>query len=130
MSEETKTKSQTNQGGMGGGPMGRGGWGAMGRPVEKAKDFKGTLRRLLRYFLPEKVLLSVVFVAAIFGTIFNIVGPKILGLATTKLFNNLMTSFVVQVKNQVIKKELLQKRRCDAVKTVRNRLLFPFQPFH
>src|SRR5664279_147353 len=93
---------------MGRGPMGRGGWGAMGRPVEKAKDFKGTLRRLLRYFVPEKVLLLAVFVAAIFGTVFNIVGPKILGLATTKLFNNLMTSFVIQAKNQVIKKELLQ----------------------
>ena len=56
---------------MGGGPM-----GAMGRPVEKAKDFSGTLKRLLLYFLPEKVNLSIVFIAAIFGTVFNIVGPK------------------------------------------------------
>ena len=71
-------------------PMNRGGWGSVGRPVEKAKDFKGTLTRLLRYFLPEKVLLSVVLGAAILGTVFNIVGPKILGLATTKLFNDLI----------------------------------------
>jgi len=108
MPDNSNTKTRTNQGGMGGGPMGRGGFGAMGRPVEKAKDFRGTLKRLLNYFAPEKVLLIIVLVAAIFGTVFNIVGPKILGLATTKLFNNLIASFAVQVKNAVIKKELLQ----------------------
>jgi ATP-binding cassette subfamily B protein len=74
----------------GAGPMGRGGWGAMGMPVEKAKDFRGTLNRLLRYFLPQKFLLLIVLVAAIIGTVFNIVGPKILGLATTKLFDGVV----------------------------------------
>ncbi len=88
-------------------PMNRGGWGAMGRPVEKAKDFGGTLKRLLGYFRPEKVRLTVVIAAAIMGTIFNIVGPKILGLATTKLFNDLIASFIVQVKNSLIQKQLL-----------------------
>lgn len=83
------------------GPMGRGGFGAMGRPVEKAKDFRGSLKRLLNYFLPEKVRLIIVLTAAIFGTVFNIVGPKILGLATTKLFNNLISSFAVQVRNHM-----------------------------
>lgn len=102
---ENKNKTKDN---LPGGPMNRGGWGAMGRPVEKAKDFKGTLRRLLRYFLPEKVLLSTVVLAAIIGTIFNIVGPKILGLATTKLFDGLIASFIVQAKNIAIKKALLQ----------------------
>jgi ATP-binding cassette subfamily B protein len=96
-----KTKSPDMRG-----PMGRGGMGAMGRPVEKAKDFQGTLKRLLRYFLPEKIRISIVLAAAVFGTVFNIVGPKILGLATTKLFNNLIGSFIVQVKNQVIKNQL------------------------
>lgn len=46
--------------------------------------------------------------AAIIGTIFNIVGPKILGLATTKLFDGLIASFIVQAKNIAIKKALLQ----------------------
>lgn len=73
--------------------MGRGGWGAMGRPVEKPKDFWGTLRRLLAYFLPQRVRLSIVLIAAIFGTVFNIVGPKILGLATTKLVDGLIAKF-------------------------------------
>lgn len=93
-------KKQTQQGGMGG-PMGRG-FGSVGRPVEKAKDFQGTLKRLLQYFVPEKVLLSIVLTAAILGTIFNIVGPKVLGLATTRLFNNLIASFAVQVKNHML----------------------------
>lgn len=62
----------------------------------------------MRYFLPEKVLLLIVFAAAIIGTIFNIVGPKILGLATTKLFDNLIASFIVQAQNHVILKELAQ----------------------
>jgi ATP-binding cassette subfamily B multidrug efflux pump len=88
-------------------PM-RGGFGAMGRPVEKAKDFSGTLKRLLKYFAPEKARLVIVVSAAILGSTFNIVGPKILGLATTKLFNDLIASFIVQVKNSVIRKELLQ----------------------
>ncbi len=89
------------------GPMGRG-FGAMGHPVEKAKDFQGTVRRLFSYFLPEKINFIIVLIAAILGTIFNIVGPKILGLATTRLFNNLVASFVIQTKNLAIKKQLLQ----------------------
>ncbi len=102
MSQNSNTRRPDNQGGMGGGPMGRGGWGAMGRPVEKAKDFWGTLRRLLQYFLPQQVRLSIVLVAAIFGTVFNIVGPKILGLATTRLFNGVLAKFEVQRENQIL----------------------------
>jgi ATP-binding cassette subfamily B protein len=103
MSETGKTKSNA----MRMGPMGGGGM-PLGRAVEKAKDFRGTLKRLLRYFLPEKIRLVIVLMAAILGTVFNIVGPKILGLATTRLFNNLIASFIVQVKNSVIKKALVQ----------------------
>ena len=76
--------------GMGGGPMGG---GAMGKPVEKAKSFRGTLNRLFRYFLPQKYRLMIVLVAAIIGTVFNIVGPKILGLATTKLFQGIVAKY-------------------------------------
>ncbi len=69
-------------------------WAAGGAQWEgrwrKPKDFKGTALRLLRYFLPQKWLLVVVLIAAILGTVFNIVGPKILGLATTKLFEGLI----------------------------------------
>ncbi|HEX8037160.1 MAG TPA: ABC transporter ATP-binding protein [Ktedonobacterales bacterium] len=71
---------------MGRGPMGGGPMGMMGVPVQKAKNFRGTLRRLLGYFRPQVVRLTIVFIAAIIGTVFNVIGPKILGLATTKLF--------------------------------------------
>lgn len=93
---------------MGGGPMGRGPMGAMGRPFEKAKNFSGTLRRLLLYFVPERFNLSIVIIAALIGTVFNIVGPKILGLATTRLFDNLLDRFVVQFRNQSIRQQLEQ----------------------
>jgi len=107
MNPNSTIKKDTNQGGMPAGPMGRG-FGAMGRPVEKAKNFKRTFNRLMRYFIPEKFLITIVFSAAVLGTIFNIVGPKILGLATTKLFNNLMSSVLAQAQNQMIQKQLLQ----------------------
>lgn len=106
MIERRNGKAPAGQGPMSAGPMGRGGWGAMGRPVEKAKDFRGSLRRLLAYFLPEQTRLSIVLVAAIFGTVFNIVGPKILGLATTKLFDNLIARFETEFTNQALSKEL------------------------
>jgi len=89
------------------GMMGRGGFG-MGRSGGKAKNFSGTFKRLIRYFKPEVTRLSIVIIAAIFGTVFNIVGPKILGKATTKLFENLIGSFIVQARNQMIEKQLIQ----------------------
>src|SRR5579862_148116 len=62
-------------------------WGPrVGVPVEKPKNFKSTLARLLRYFKPQRYQLLAVLLAAVIGTVFNVVGPKILGLATTKLF--------------------------------------------
>src|SRR5260370_37574752 len=78
------------------GPMGGGAWGAMGRPVEKPKTFKATALRLMRYFLPQKFLLMMVLIAAIIGTVFNIVGPKILGLAITKLADGLIAKIRFQ----------------------------------
>ena len=65
-------------------------WAAMGMPVQKAKNFRSTLIRLLGYFMPQKFHLLVVFVAAMISTVFTVVGPKILGLATTKLFEGIV----------------------------------------
>ena len=61
------------------------------RPNEKAKDFKGTMKKLIRYMAIYKVQVFFVAVFAICGTIFNIVGPKILGKATTEIFNGLVS---------------------------------------
>ncbi|AZU62100.1 ABC transporter ATP-binding protein [Neobacillus mesonae] len=62
----------------------------MGMPVQKAKDFKGTLKRLITYLIPYKGQLIAVFITAIISTVFSIVSPKIMGKATTKLFEGLM----------------------------------------
>jgi ATP-binding cassette subfamily B multidrug efflux pump len=80
--------------------MGRGGFGGMGMPVQKAKDFRGTLKRLLGYFVPQKYALASVVILAVLGTVFNIIGPKILGLATTKLFDGLLAKYQVFQFNQ------------------------------
>ncbi len=71
------------------GPMPRGHM-AMGQPVQKARDFKGTLRKLVAYLDPYKATILVVFGLAIGSTAFAIVGPKILGQATTELFNGVL----------------------------------------
>ena len=74
-------------------PKGKGpghGPGSRMMPGEKAKDFKGTLRKLLAFIGAYKVKLFIVFAFAIGATIFSIVGPKVLSLATTELFNGLV----------------------------------------
>lgn len=68
------------------GPMGRG-----MMPGEKAKDFKGSVGRLLNYMGRYKIALVFVLIFAICGTAFNIVGPKILSKATTEIFNGLVS---------------------------------------
>ena len=57
---------------------------------EKAKDFSGAVTKLLRYMSKYKIRLIGMMIFAIAGTVFNIVGPKILGKATTELFNGLV----------------------------------------
>jgi ATP-binding cassette subfamily B protein len=60
--------------------------GGLGVPTQKAKNFKGTVARLLGYLRPHRSALIVVVVAGVIGTVFMVLGPKILGLATTKIF--------------------------------------------
>ncbi|WMJ80179.1 ABC transporter ATP-binding protein [Clostridium sp. MB40-C1] len=82
--------SEQKKGAKSGGHMGP----HMGMPVEKAKDFKGTLKRLLKYLKPRKFQIIIVFFMAILSTVFSIVSPKIMGRATTKLFEGLMAKFM------------------------------------
>lgn len=71
------------------GPM-RGHGGGHMMAGEKARDFKGTMAKLIRYMSRYKIRLTGVFLFAVGSTVFNIVGPKILGKATTELFNGLV----------------------------------------
>ena len=59
-------------------------------PGEKAKDFRGTMKKLMAYLGNYKIAIAFVMIFAIGSTIFNIVGPKILGKATTEIFNGLV----------------------------------------
>ncbi|MEN6522184.1 MAG: ABC transporter ATP-binding protein [Anaerolineaceae bacterium] len=76
----------SRHGGPGGGPGGPPGM----RMTEKARDFKGTMKRLLKYLRPFRVSLFIVMVLAVISTVFTIFGPKILGKATTKLFEGVI----------------------------------------
>jgi len=78
VSEERNSKAPKGFGS--GGPM-----GSLGKPVEKAKNFKGTLLRLLGYLKPQRTRFITVFVFAILSTVFSILGPKIMGRAVTKI---------------------------------------------
>ena len=66
--------------------FGRGPMGGFGMPVQKAKNFKGTLRRLGGYLRPHRTGLIVVISAGVISTLFGVVGPKLLRKATTKVF--------------------------------------------
>ncbi|MFH1632770.1 MAG: ABC transporter ATP-binding protein [Chloroflexota bacterium] len=71
------------------GPMGHGGPMAMMKG-DKARDFKGTMRQLIEYLGSYKVAILIVMLFAVASTIFSIAGPKILGQATTRLFEGVM----------------------------------------
>ncbi len=69
------------------GPMGPG----RGQTTEKAKNFKGTTKKLISQYLSKyKVGLILVIIFAVGSTIFSIIGPKILGNATTEIYNGLV----------------------------------------
>ena len=77
------------RGPMRGGPVGHGGPMAMMKG-EKPRDFKGTMRKLIQYLGSYKISILIVMIFAVGSTIFMIAGPKILGKATTKLFEGVM----------------------------------------
>ena len=60
-------------------------------PGEKAKDFRGTMKKLLAYLGRYRIAILFVMLFAVGGTAFNIIGPKILGNATTEIFNGLVS---------------------------------------
>lgn len=82
--EGDQIKSYNPRGNRGGGP-GRGPGHGLAS-VEKAKDFRGALKRLLGYLAPKKWTFVTVFIFAVFSTVFSIISPRILGMATDKVF--------------------------------------------
>ena len=81
-------KTNTKRPPMGGMGPGRG----MAGSAEKAKDFKGTTKKLIKGYLANyKLGIAIVLIFAIASTIFTIVGPKILGNATTEVYNGIVS---------------------------------------
>jgi ATP-binding cassette subfamily B multidrug efflux pump len=85
----TSTTGRQPRGPMRRGPMGRGGPMAMMKG-DRARDFKGTLRKLIQYLGSYRIAIVIVMCFAVASTVFSIVGPKILGEATTTLFNGVI----------------------------------------
>ncbi|PQP86624.1 ABC transporter ATP-binding protein, partial [Paenibacillus sp. AR247] len=73
-----------------GGPRHPGGHPGQMMPAQKAKDFKGSLKRLVGYLRPRRGTLIVIFLTAILSTVFSIASPKILGKAITKLLEGVI----------------------------------------
>ena len=80
--EMAPSRRGAQRGSMGHGP------GGMGMPGEKARDFKSTMITLSKYLKPYSIQIIIAFVLAVAGTVFIIIGPKLLGNATTSLFNS------------------------------------------
>ena len=82
MDKDAREEREPQRSGRGpGGHMSR-----MGMPAEKAKDFGGTLKRLLKYLGPQKLPIGISCMAAGVGTIFNVIGPKIMAKATDSIY--------------------------------------------
>ena len=92
MSENKQNETgNRSSGGQKRGPGGGGpGGGHMNMSGEKAKDFKGTMKKLIEYLSPHKATILVVIIFAIASAAFGIYGPKLLGKATTKVFEGLI----------------------------------------
>ncbi|HJV15966.1 MAG TPA: ABC transporter ATP-binding protein [Bacillales bacterium] len=95
MSEQGKSQSGGKNKGQGGGG-GFGSGGHFGAPVQKAKDFKGTLKRLIKYLKPHTLNLIIVLVFAIASTSFTIAAPKIMSKAMNKLQDGYMAKMMLE----------------------------------
>ena len=101
---ENKEKAvNTPRGPFRGGPMG----GGMG-PADKAKNFKGTFRRLINYIGKYNKSIVAILIILALGTLLSVVSPKILGKATTELGNNIMEKMVFNNIQEMLKKMPVQ----------------------
>ena len=94
-STTTATPPPGQRRGFGGGPF-RGG-GGMGAPVQKAQDFKGTVRRLIAYLGPERPRVIMVLILTSIGVGLSVIGPRILGNGTNVLFEGFVGRMLEQM---------------------------------
>jgi ATP-binding cassette subfamily B protein len=86
--DETPNKTKAPQRGRHRGPFGGGPMAMM--KGDTARDFKGTMKKLIAYLGPHKLVTVIVIILSMVSTVFTIFGPKILGNATTKLFEGVI----------------------------------------
>lgn len=98
MSEDKRERSPRQMVGRGG-PPGSG----MSRPPEKAKDFKGTLKRLLKYLKPYSLLMLAVAAFSILSTIFSIISPRVMGFITTHLYESISSAAVTIDRSYILR---------------------------
>ena len=67
--------------------------------AEKAKDFKGTFIKLVKYLGKYKITIILVMIFAICSTVFSIIGPKVMGDATQKIYEGLMNIITNPIMN-------------------------------
>lgn len=102
MSENSQNKQpQRKQDSFMGGPP-------MGRPPEKAKNFKKSTMRLISYLKPFKINLTIVIIFAILSTVFTIAGPKISGQAMNKLQDGFMAKMMIEKMSDAQKNAVTQ----------------------
>lgn len=98
MSEDKRERSPRQMVGRGG-PPGSG----MSRPPEKAKDFKGTLKRLIKYLKPYSLLMLAVAAFSILSTIFSIISPRVMGFITTHLYEGISSAAVTIDRSYILR---------------------------
>ena len=98
MSEDKRERSPRQMVGRGG-PPGSG----MARPPEKAKDFRGTLKRLLKYLKPYRLLMIAVGVFSILSTMFSIISPRVMGFITTHLYEAISSAGVTIDRSYILR---------------------------
>ena len=81
MTENNKGKKQTG--------ISAGRHGKLGQVADKPKDFKGTLKRLLKYLKPYSLMLTIVLIMAVLATVFSVISPRVIGLVTDSLVDSL-----------------------------------------
>lgn len=127
MSSNTNRAASRGPGG-GHGPGHGGPGGAIGRPVEKAKDFKGTLKRLLRYLRPQYLKLVFVAIFAIIGTVFTVVAPRISGNAMNSLTDGYIAKQIVTNIGKAQDKAVPEiKKQLDSMDTAKTDALSKVQ---
>lgn len=98
----TSQRMRPGRGPGGGGPMGH------GMPTEKAKDFKSGMKRLITYLAAHKAALTLVIIIAVGSAVLSIVGPKILGNATTELFKPMQAAgYMMKDMQKIVPEEAM-----------------------